>query len=117
MEILTKKGNTEIIKAPICPHCGEPMLWSFCLPYCEYVCVPCGYGVGMMNAGEKREYPAEEIKALHEKYAADLHKKSYETAKTGGGKCGTCGTNFNCEKCREAESHEYQYWGKGKQTR
>lgn len=113
MEISVKKDGKEVIKAPLCPHCGEPMLWSFCLPYCEYVCVPCGDGVGMCEAGKKVDFPAEEIKALREKYAADLHKRSYETAKAGGGGCTICGTKFTCEKCQEAEQHIYQYWGKG----
>ena len=116
MEISVKKNGKETVKVPLCPHCGEPMLWSFCLPYCEYVCVPCGDGVGMMNAGTKVERPAAEIEALREKYKADLHKRSYETAKAGGGKCATCGTSFNCVSCREAEQHEYQFWGKGKQN-
>ena len=77
------------------------------------------YRVWRLNDGRKIDTINKGIQAIASvcKYAADLHKKSYETAKAGGGKCSTCGTNFNCEKCREAESHEYQYWGKGKQTR
>ena len=113
MEIPIKKNGKEMVKVPLCKYCGQPMLWSFCLPYCEYVCVPCGDGVGMLEAGDKVEMPKEEIDALREKYKEDLHKKSYETAKAGGGKCSICGTDFTCKECQRAENHEYEFWGKG----
>lgn len=104
-------------KVAICRHCGQPMLFSFCLPYCEWVCVPCGVGVGMIDNDRYKYISEKKYQALRKKYAKDIHKRSWETAKAGGGTCKNCGKEFNCPTCKEAENHKYQYWGKNKSGR
>ena len=97
----------------ICPECGSIMIPSFCLPYKEFVCVPCGTGEEFFNNCERKEVDEHILDDLRNKYQKDIHKISLQTAKNGGGQCRYCGLNFNCDKCKEIESHTLEYWGKG----
>lgn len=97
-----------------CPKCGQPLLFSFCLPYKEYVCVPCGVGFEFLNGCETINVSEKEKDKLYKKYKIDIQKISLNTAKNGGGRCKICGTKFNCKKCQKIEKHELKYWGKTK---
>ena len=103
----------EIVKVYKCPECGGSMLFSFALPYKEYVCVPCGTGEAFCNGCEIKEIPLQEHEKLKAKYKKDLQKVSLNTAKNGGGICKTCIKEFNCEHCQEIDKHQFEYWGKG----
>jgi len=95
-----------------CPKCGEPLIFSFCLPKKEYICVPCGIGFEFLNGCERIEIEEQKYKKLKNKYAKDLEKIGFNTCKNGGGKCNICGTEFNCKHCKKVEKYELKYWGK-----
>lgn len=98
------------VRCPICPKCNEPMLFSFILPYKEYVCVPCAHGEEFLC--NKTEVEEEELEKLRKKYKNDLGKRGWETAVNGGGTCNECDDKFNCKICKAFEAAEYTHWGK-----
>ncbi len=102
------------MKIDICPKCGEPLIQSFCLPYKELVCVPCGIGFPMWNDCTKREIEKKEYDALYEKYKDDVDKKGNETVRKYGGRCTICDDKFDCERCKKTLERNYKYWGKKK---
>lgn len=55
----------------ICPHCGEPMIWTFAFSGSEYYCLMCGYNCGMF--GGKRQKETKELK-----YKQNLYRKIFK---------------------------------------
>lgn len=85
----------------LCPHCGETLIFSFCLPKKEFVCVPCGIGFEFLNGCKTKTIKKEEYDKLRKKYSKDLEKIGFNTCKSGGGKCNICGTQFDCDNCKK----------------
>lgn len=100
--------NDRMLNCPKCPECGEPMIQSMCLPYCEYVCIPCGIG-RPFSWGSKNLIPEKEHDKLYEKYRKDIHKLAFEK---GGATCCSCNNRGgnNCETCDV--SYKFKYYKK-----
>ena len=100
---------SETINRPKCPGCEEPMIFSFCVKYKEYVCIPCGTAEEFL-CDKQAETTQEAEDKLKEKYKNDIQRLSFLH---GGATCGNCNNSGgnNCKKCKVPE--EFEYWDKG----
>ena len=100
----------ETITRPKCPTCGKPMIFSFCIAYNEYVCIPCGKSVPFFNGLEEITTTRKEEKKTKKKYENDINRLAFIQGHATCSKCNEPGGN-NCPVCK-IES-EFKYWGKG----
>jgi len=95
---------------PQCTKCGHAMVWSFAIPYKEYVCAPCGRGLPMFNSAPKLMRSGRYMNRKKKKWERDLHAI---TVSSGSGQCIS---ERNGEPCPlgicPPDSYEYQYWRK-----
>ena len=103
-------AKEEIIHRPECPDCNNPMIFSFCIAYKEYICIPCGRSAEFFHGLEKIETTQKKEDALKKKYESDLDRLAFTV---GGANCGKCNSSAgnNCKNCTFPD--EFLYWDKG----
>lgn len=100
----------EEINRPKCTSCGEPMMYSFCIMYNEYVCIPCGIAKPMFGNGcDTIKTTEEKERKLKEKYKDDIKFLAFTQGGASCSKCNKTGGN-NCPTCKLPE--ELKDWGK-----
>lgn len=109
MSHIDKSGNKDIIHRPTCPNCGQPMVFSFAIPYKEYICVPCGTSEEFCCERDS-ETTQEREDELKKKWADDLDKLAFEVGGAVCRKCNKSGGN-NCKFCKIKK--EFKYWKRG----
>ena len=99
-----------IINRPECPQCNNAMIFSFCIAYKEYICIPCGTSEEFLNGLETTETTQKKEDALKKKYSADLDRLAFTL---GGATCSKCNSSKgnNCKHCKFPD--EFKYWNKG----
>lgn len=79
-------------KIEICSICGEPMIGTFMIPYCELYCLNCGNACGIFS-GERIEATKELI--IKQRMYKDIFKSLYKNIiPIGSQRC-------SCKKCKE----------------
>jgi hypothetical protein len=92
-------------KYPICPECGNAMVWSFAFRGCEYVCLPCDYAASMFNGLEEEERSVNYMNSKKAKWQKEL---SVIGRRQGGGECAIC-KDGSCEWCKRANDKNFEF--------
>ena len=88
---MNKEGIT------VCPHCGEPMIYTFAFSGSEYYCLMCGYDCGLF--GGKIVEATKELK-----YKKKLYEKIFTVINKDLIPVGAY--NPKCKKCKDMkETH------------
>ena len=110
LNTVAKPQKGEMMERPKCPSCGKPMIFSFCIMYNEYVCIPCGRAVEMFNGLYKIKTTQKKEDQLKENYSDDITLLAFTR---GGARCKDCNKYMgnNCPTCKLPK--ELKYWQKG----
>lgn len=84
----------------ICPHCNEPMVWTFMIPYSEWYCLNCGHSCGCMNG--KTIYATDEL-IIKQKMYKEIFKALYKNIMPHTAQ------RTDCKKCKELNQYHYKH--------